>query len=150
MGAAVLVAIVAEKTVKPIGSLLFASVLLLIWNPLWIWDLGFQLSALATLGLLVTSEPLQKYLDWLPSPIAAAFATPIAAYIWVLPLQLYAFGLVSPYSIPANVLTTVLISIISLGGMVSALLAAIVPKLGSLSAGLLHYPIAALDRKSVV
>ena len=144
MGAAVLVAIVAEKTVKPIGSLLFASVLLLVWNPLWIWDLGFQLSALATLGLLVTSEPLQKYLDWLPSPIAAAFATPIAAYIWVLPLQLYAFGLVSPYSIPANVLTTVLISIISLGGMVSALLAAIVPMLGSFSAGLLHYPIVAL------
>jgi competence protein ComEC len=31
-----------------------------------------------------------------------------------------------------------------LGGMVSALLAAIVPKLGSFSAGLLHYPIAAL------
>jgi competence protein ComEC len=113
MGAAVLVAIVAEKKVKPIGSLLFASVLLLVWNPLWIWDLGFQLSALATLGLLVTSEPLQNHLDWLPSPIAAAFATPIAAYIWVLPLQLYAFGLVSPYSIPANVLTTVLISIIS-------------------------------------
>ncbi len=144
MGAAVLVAIVAEKKVKPIGSLLFASVLLLVWNPLWIWDLGFQLSALATLGLLVTSEPLQNHLDWLPSPIAAAFATPIAAYIWVLPLQLYAFGLVSPYSIPANVLTTVLISIISLGGMVSALLAAIVPKLGSFSAGLLHYPIVAL------
>lgn len=144
MGAAVLVAIVAEKTVKPIGSLLFASVLLLVWNPLWIWDLGFQLSALATLGLLMTSEPLQAYLDWLPSPIAAAFATPIAAYIWVLPLQLYAFGLVSPYSIPANVLTTVLISIISLGGMISALLAAIVPKLGSLSAGLLHYPIVTL------
>ena len=144
MGAAVLVAIVAEKTVKPIGSLLFASVLLLIWNPLWIWDLGFQLSALATLGLLVTSGPLQKNLDWLPSPIAAAFATPIAAYIWVLPLQLYAFGLVSPYSIPANVLTTVLISIISLGGMVSALLAAIVSQLGSFSAGLLHYPIVAL------
>ena len=144
MGAAVLVAIVAEKTVKPIGSLLFASVLLLVWNPLWIWDLGFELSALATLGLLVTSEPLQKQLDWLPSPIAAAFATPIAAYIWVLPLQLYGFGLVSPYSIPANVITTILISIISLGGMVSALLAAIVPKLGSFSAGLLHYPIAAL------
>ena len=144
MGASVLVAIVAEKKVKPIGSLLFASVLLLVWNPLWIWDLGFELSALATLGLLVTSEPLQKYLDWLPSPIAAAFATPIAAYVWVLPLQLYTFGLVSPYSIPANVLTTVLISIISLGGMVSALLAAIVPKLGSFSAGLLHYPIVAL------
>jgi competence protein ComEC len=144
MGFAVLAAIVVDKKIKPIGSLLFASSLLLAWNPLWIWNLGFQLSALATLGLLVTSEPIQKRLDWLPSPIAAAFATPIAAYLWTLPLQLYSFGLVSPYSIPANVITTVLISIISLGGMVSALCAAIVPALGSFTAGLLHFPIATL------
>jgi competence protein ComEC len=144
MGFAVLAAIVVDKKIKPIGSLLFASTLLLIYNPLWIWDLGFQLSALATLGLLVTSEPIQQRLDWMPSPIAAAFATPIAAYLWTIPLQLYSFGLVSPYSIPANVVTTVLISIISLGGMVSALCAAIVPSIGSFTAGLLHYPIAAL------
>lgn len=144
MGFAVLGAIVVDKKIKPIGSLLFASSLLLVWNPLWIWNLGFQLSALATLGLLVTSEPVQKRLDWLPSPIAAAFATPIAAYLWTLPLQLYSFGLVSPYSIPANVITTVLISVISLGGMVSALCAAIVPAAGSFTAGLLHFPIATL------
>jgi competence protein ComEC len=144
MGFAVLGAIVVDKKIKPIGSLLFASSLLLVWNPLWIWNLGFQLSALATLGLLVTSEPVQKRLDWMPSPIAAAFATPIAAYLWTLPLQLYSFGLVSPYSIPANVVTTVLISIISLGGMVSALCAAIVPAMGSFTAGLLHLPIATL------
>ncbi len=144
MGFAVLGAIVVDKKTKPIGSLLFASSLLLVWNPLWIWNLGFQLSALATLGLLVTSEPVQKRLDWLPSPIAAAFATPIAAYLWILPLQLYSFGLVSPYSIPANVITTILISIISLGGMVSALCAAVVPAVGSFTAGLLHLPIATL------
>ncbi len=144
MGFAVLGAIVVDKKIKPIGSLLFASSLLLVWNPLWIWNLGFQLSALATLGLLVTSEPVQKRLDWMPSPIAAAFATPIAAYLWTIPLQLYSFGLVSPYSIPANVITTILISIISLGGMVSALCAAIVPTIGSFTAGLLHFPIAAL------
>ncbi len=144
MGFAVLGAIVVDQKIKPIGSLLFASSLLLVWNPLWIWNLGFQLSALATLGLLVTSEPIQKRLDWMPSPIAAAFATPIAAYLWTLPLQLYSFGLVSPHSIPANVITTVLISIISLGGMVSALCAAIVPAVGSFTAGLLHLPIATL------
>lgn len=146
MGFAVLAAIVVDRKVKPLGSLLFASTILLVWNPLWIWNLGFQLSALATLGLLVTSEPLQKKLDFLPTPIAAALATPIAAYFWTLPLQLYSFGLVSPYSIPANVVTTVLISIISLGGMLSALFAAIFPtiggfNLGSVTAGLLHYPI---------
>ncbi len=141
---AVLLALAMDQKVKPVASLLFASSVLLVYNPLWIWNLGFQLSALATLGLLVSSSDLQKKLDWIPTPIALPLATSVAAYLWTLPLQLFSFGLVSPYSIPVNVVTTVLISIISLGGMVSALCAAIVPAIGSFSAGLLHYPIVAL------
>lgn len=144
MGAAVLVGMALERQVKPIGSLLLSATLLLVINPLWIWDLGFQLSVLATLGLLVTVPPLTKWLDWIPSQITPAIAVPIAAYLWTIPLQLYTFGLVSPYSIIANVLTTILISIISLGGMVSALCAVVYPLAGSATAWLLHYPVLAL------
>ncbi len=144
MGFAVLLALALDQKVKPVESLLFASVVLLIYNPLWIWNLGFQLSALATLGLLVSSTDLQKKLDWIPTPIALPLATSIAAYLWTLPLQLFSFGLVSPYSIPINVVTTVLISVISLGGMIDALIAVIHSAIGSFCAGLLHYPIAAL------
>ena len=144
MGFAVLFALALDQKVKPVASLLFASVVLLVYNPLWIWNLGFQLSALATLGLLVSSSRLQKWLDWIPTPIALPLATSIAAYLWTIPLQMYSFGLMSPYSIPINVVTTVLISVISLGGMMSALCAAVMPNVGSLVAGLLHFPIVAL------
>lgn len=144
MGFAVLLALALDQKVKPIASLLFASVVLLVYNPLWIWNLGFQLSALATLGLLVSSLGLQKWLDWIPTPIALPLATSIAAYLWTIPLQMYSFGLMSPYSIPINVVTTVLISVISLGGMVSALCAAVIPSVGSFVAGLFHFPIVAL------
>lgn len=140
MGVAVLVGIAVERKTKPIGSLLLSAVLLLIWNPLWIWDLGAQLSFLATLGLLVTSPWIEAELDWLPTAIAPLISVPIAAYIWTIPLQMQMFGVVSPYSILANVLTTPLVSALSLGGFASAILAIAQADLGSWSAWLLHYP----------
>jgi competence protein ComEC len=141
MGFAVLAGIGFERKVRPVGSLLVAATILLFIVPAWIWDIGFQLSFLATLGLLVTSSAVEKRLDWLPNIIAPAISVPIAAYIWTLPLQLYYFGIVSPYSIFVNVLTTLLISILSIGGMISALLALISPVAGSFSAWTMDYPL---------
>jgi competence protein ComEC len=110
-----------RRKVKLLGSLLVTATLLLLFNPLWIWDLGFQLSFLATLGLLVTVPPLIKKLDWMPPAIACLIAVPIAASLWTLPLQLYVFGVVPVYSIVVNMITTPLISVISISGIISAL-----------------------------
>ncbi|MBW4695766.1 MAG: ComEC/Rec2 family competence protein [Lyngbya sp. HA4199-MV5] len=144
MGAGGLVALVMERQVKPLGGLLVTGVLLLLFNPLWIWNLGFQLSFLATIGLMITVPPLTKSLDWMPSAIAPLFAVPIAAYLWTLPLQLQAFGVLSPYSVLVNLITTPLISILSIGGMVSALAALIWSPAGSAIAWFLYYPARAL------
>ncbi len=140
MGFGLLIGLANKRSVKPLGGLLLAAIILLIFNPMWIWDLGFQLSFLATMGLQVTAPPLVKSLDWLPSVFTSVIAVPIAAYIWTLPLQLYSFGVLSPYSILVNVMVTPLISIISIGGVISAFLALISPIAGSASAWLLHYP----------
>lgn len=144
MGGVALFALAADRKVKPLGSILFAAVLLLLWNPLWIWDLGFQLSFLATLGLVVTVPVLNQGLDWLPSAITPLFSVPIAAYLWTLPLQLLVFGVVSPYSILINIASSPLITGISIGGMVSALAAWVYFPLGSATAWLLAYPTKAL------
>lgn len=140
MGIAVLIALVLQRQVKPLELLLLAATLMLVFNPLWIWNLSFQFSFLATLGLVVTVPALIKRLDWLPSTIATLIAVPIAAYIWTLPLQIYMFGLVSPYSILVNIITTIPISIISLGAFISAIAALILPTVGSAIAWLLYYP----------
>ncbi len=140
MGFGSLIALVLERQVKPLGALLLVATLMLLVNPLWIEDLGFQLSFLATVGLLVTAPPLTKAMDWLPSAIAPMVAVPIAAYLWTLPLQLHQFGVVSPYSVLVNLIATPLISLLSLGGFASALAAVIWLPAGSAIAYLLKYP----------
>lgn len=140
MGTAVLIAIAKETKVKPNGSLLLAATIILLVNPLWIGDVGFQLSFLATLGLIVTLPALQTRLDWLPPTIATLIAVPLAASIWVLPLLSYVFNTLATYSLITNIIATPLITIISLGGMISAIAALIFPTLGSMLASLLYYP----------
>ncbi|MEG4208932.1 ComEC/Rec2 family competence protein [Microcoleus sp. S13_B4] len=140
MGFGTLFALVLSRQVKPLGLLLIAATILLLVNPLWIWDLGFQLSFLATLGLIVTTPPLMAKLDWMPPAIASIVVVPIAASVWVLPLLLYVFSVVSPYSILVNIIAAPLLWILSIGGMVSALAGLIFPPAGSVLAQLLDYP----------
>jgi competence protein ComEC len=142
MGFAALIALLVERKVKQVGSLLFAATLLLLFNPLWIWDLGFQLSFLATLGLIVTVNPITEYMQWIPEAIACLIAVPIAAVIWTLPLQLYVFGTVPTYSVLLNIFSTPLVSVISLVGFISALAALVLPEAGSTIASILYYPTA--------
>ncbi|MDZ8226693.1 MULTISPECIES: ComEC/Rec2 family competence protein [unclassified Nostoc] len=140
MGFAALVGLLLKRKVKQFGSLLLAATLLLVFNPLWIWDLGFQLSFLATLGLIVTVPALVNRLAWLPPAIAALIAVPLAATIWTLPVQLFVFGVIPSYSLLLNVVSTPLISIISIGGIISALVGLIWTQAGSFLAAVLHYP----------
>ncbi|NJN11936.1 MAG: DUF4131 domain-containing protein [Richelia sp. RM1_1_1] len=140
MGFAALIGIGLKRKVKQLGSLIVAATLLLLINPLWIGDLGFQLSFLATLGLITTVPSITKRLGWLPPTIASLIAVPISATIWTLPLQLYVFGVVPFYGILLNIISTPLISIISIGGIFSAVAALIFPFAGSVLASVLHYP----------
>ncbi len=140
MGFGTLFALVLSREVKPLALLLTAATILLLVNPLWIWDLGFQLSFLATLGLIVTTPPLMAKLDWMPPAIASIVVVPIAASVWVLPLLLYVFSVVSPYSILVNIIAAPLLWILSIGGMVSALAGLIFGPAGSVLAQLLDNP----------
>ncbi|GAB4237779.1 MAG: ComEC/Rec2 family competence protein [Stanieria sp.] len=140
MGTFVLVALAKNSQIIPLGSLLLAAIIILLFNPLWIWDLGFQLSFLATLGLIVTAPVLSRYLDWLPPSVATAISIPLAASIWTLPLLSYVFNTVAVYSLIVNILTTPLITFISLGGMISAGAGLFIPWLGSWLSTIIYFP----------
>ncbi len=120
-----------QLKVEPLGILLLAAVVLLIWNPNWITDLGFQLSFLATLGLLVGVQPISQRLNWLPVTLASAVAVPIAAQIWTLPLQIFVFGKVANYFLIANLISLPFILILTVIGFVACGLGLISPLLGS-------------------
>jgi competence protein ComEC len=138
MGFGSLIGLVVQRRSRPVIGLIVTAVLLLLYQPMWIWDLGFQFSFLATFGLISTSRSIAERLEWLPPTIADLLSIPIAAYIWTLPLQLFIFGKLSIYSLLANVLTTPLVAICTYGGIISGLLGIIYIPIGAAIAWLLY------------
>lgn len=141
MGIGGLIALVLDRKIKPLSLLILTATLLLIYNPLWIWDLGFQLSFLATFGLFTTLKPIEKYFNFLPPTISTLIAVPIAASIWTLPLLAYQFNVIALYSIPLNILVSPLVIIVSLGGMLSSAIGLIIPPAGGAIAYLIGFPL---------
>ncbi|MFQ3613587.1 MAG: ComEC/Rec2 family competence protein [Cyanobacteriota bacterium] len=117
---------------NPLGTLLLAAVVLLVYQPNWITDLGFQLSFTATLGLLVGTAPIVSRLSFLPPTIAAALAIPLAALMWTLPLQIVVFGRIPTYSLLANPPLMALLLPVLVAGFGVAFVALLSPGLGSL------------------
>jgi len=140
MGAATLVGLVSDRKVIPGGALIIVVTIILLVDPTWIWKVSFQLSVAATWGLIVTAPAITRQLDWMPVTLASLLAVPIAATLWTLPLTLYHFNGIAGLSILLNVIATPIVSVISLGGIVSGAVALISPSLGALAAHLLYYP----------
>jgi len=138
MGFGSLIGLVVQRRSRPVVGLIVTAVLLLLYQPLWIWDLGFQFSFLATFGLITTSRSIAERLEWLPPTIAELLSVPIAAYIWTLPLQLLVFGRLSPYSLIANVFTTPLVAISTYGGIISGGLGIVFVPIGAVISWLLY------------
>ncbi|MDJ0602001.1 MAG: ComEC/Rec2 family competence protein [Crocosphaera sp.] len=141
MGIAILIGQVLDRKTNALGALLLSGFLLLIFNPLWIWDLGFQLSFLATFALLVTSPVIEAKLDFLPPKLSSMVAVPVAVSIWTSPLIMYVFHSFSFYTIPFNILATPLIMFLVIAGIISAIFILIIPTIGIETAKILFWPI---------
>ncbi|MEB3227202.1 MAG: ComEC/Rec2 family competence protein [Synechocystis sp.] len=140
MWGAVMLAIINDRKINTVGALLLVATVMLLVKPVWIWSLGFQLSFLATFGIVVMAKPLQEGLDFLPPKLAEMIAVPVAASVWTTPILLLQLGYLIPAALPLNILITPLLEILSFGGMVSAGLSLIVPTLGSAVAWGLAFP----------
>lgn len=141
MGWAGILGGVVQRRVRSSGTLLAIATLLLLWNPLLIQNLGFQLSFLATFGLIVSTEPIARLFSFLPLWLAQSLSVPIAATLWTLPLQIYIFNVVSPIAIPVNLVVGELLGLITTVGFFSGVVAVVSPVVGSFLARGLAYPI---------
>lgn len=126
-----------DAKAKMIPILLFAAVLLLIINPFYIKDIGFQLSFLTTFGLIVTVPVLSRYVITIPQGIAMLVIVPIVAQLWAMPILLYNFHNVALYSIFANFIVMPILAIITYAGFVSSLLS-LIPGIGVFLATLIN------------
>lgn len=111
---------------------LFIAVLIMnIINPRLIYfDFSFQLSVLATLGIILFTKKIQQSLyTKLPYFLKEIIATSLAAQVAVLPIILYQTRLLSVLSVPTNIVVLPLIPVIMLLGFIGGIVGVISPVL---------------------
>jgi competence protein ComEC len=143
MGSVSLLAIIAGRRTFALASLAAAALLMTLWNPLLLWDVGFQLSFAATLGLVLLVAPMEEGLRSALSRVASEeratsivrllseplFVT-LAAQLAVWPITLYYFRRLSLIAPLTNFLIIPAQPAVMILGGIATLLGALHPLLG--------------------
>jgi len=98
-----------------LNTLLAVAFVMTVVNPLFVWDVGFQLSFFATLGLILYADPFSQFADriirhYFPESAAERFAElfsefvllTLAAQLTTIPIMAYHFQRISLVSFIAN------------------------------------------------
>jgi len=115
MGTLALFAVQVGRRQLALNTLLGVALVMCIWNPLYIWDVGFQLSFFATLGLILYADPFTRFSNRIltklfPSAAGEKFAElfaefvllTFAAQLTTIPIMAYQFQRISLVSFIAN------------------------------------------------
>jgi competence protein ComEC len=102
-------------------ALLLSGLLMLLINPGWAIDLGFILSFLATLGLILFEGKIRTRIAFVPGVFREGLSTSLAAQIAVAPVLYYVFGQFNPLSPLINALVLWTIAPIMVIGSISGL-----------------------------
>ena len=132
-----------------VSSASLAGLIMLIYEPRWIFDIGFQYSFSAVLGLGFFTHPLSHYLRektaivkgpklWLMELVSSS----LIIFVATVPVQVYHFNHLITYSIFVNMLVLPLLSFIIVPGFIMGLLGLISPPLAGLLSGLIYFLLA--------
>lgn len=117
-----------------IGNVLvLTAVIMTVWNPyVLLWDAGFQLSFLATMGLVYIAPLIEKPFKKIPEAfgVRESIVATLAATIITLPLILFQFGRLSIVSPIVNVLILPFIPFIMSIGFIATLLSFVLFPIG--------------------
>src|SRR5688572_25620387 len=102
MGSLALFAKEVGRRQAALNTLLAVALFMCLWNPLYIWDVGFQLSFFATLGLILYADPFSQFANrvitkFFPASAAEKFAElfsefvllTLAAQVTTIPIMAY-------------------------------------------------------------
>jgi len=92
-----------------LASVSFAWILLLLYQPLYLFSIGFQLSFGTVFGLVILTTPTERLLSlcgFKHGKLRSALAYNITASLSTMPIFAYHFAFISTYSIIVNLLIT--------------------------------------------
>ncbi len=115
-------------------ALAFAALATLFINPLLLFTVGFQLSYAATLFIIYTYRPLERFLTYIRCPLLlkAPLAVTIAAQAGVLPLCIYYFHYLPAAALLFNLLLLPLLAFVVGLGLAGALTGLLFPAAGEI------------------
>lgn len=102
-----------------INSISFAIFILLLINPYYLFNIGFQLSFMATLSILLFGPRIREAFYPYKNKLVSTLSAILAVQLGTLPVQAYYFNHINPYGIIANLL---IIPLLSLGLVLAFLL----------------------------
>jgi len=126
MAILMMIATVLHRPSVALRALAVAGASMAVWNPLLVlYDLSYQLSMVATLGLIIFSPYIQSKIRFVPASfgLREIVATTLATQITVLPILILSIGVVSLVFLPANVLVLPLVPIAMFVGFVASVVA---------------------------
>jgi competence protein ComEC len=139
-----LVAVLFERRIHGGVLLMTTAILLVFLNPFVLEDLSFQISFLATAGLMVMASWMMEKLSFLWRPAALLVTSTTAAQLAVWCLIIYDFNQLSLYSILSNLVIVPLALFSTAGGLVLLAGAFLHPALGNLFGAACEVPLTLL------
>jgi competence protein ComEC len=129
MAGAMLVARLGGSRAHAASALLLAALVMLLAAPPVLWDVGFQLSLLATAGLIWFGASVEDRLGRLPAVLREPIALTLAAQLTTLPVILLNFERLSLVAPLANVVVVPLVPLVMLCCAITAPIGATVATL---------------------
>lgn len=126
----------------PLNGLALLAAALVAYRPASLYDPGFQLTFLATAGILVLAAPIARALP-LGGPLAGSLAVSMSAYLVTAPVVALHFRWVAPVGLLSNLVAVPLCAAVLLSGYAAVLLFP-VPLLCDLTAWLARHTVHAL------
>ncbi|MBQ2534012.1 MAG: ComEC/Rec2 family competence protein [Prevotella sp.] len=117
-----------------IDVLILTAFILLVFNPQWLFDVGFQMSFMAMVGIFLLVPPMMK---WVKTPVLSyvygIFVVSFAASLGTFPLIAHYFGRVSCYGLLTNLIASPCIALLLFCAFLMLLSAALQPYIAFLS-----------------
>jgi competence protein ComEC len=112
--------------------LIYSALIMLLIKPIWITDLGFILSFVATISLMLLQKKIDNRLKIIPAIFREGLSTSLAAQVGVAPIIFVTFGQFNILSPIINALILWTIPYIMVVGALGGIVGLIVPVLGRL------------------
>ena len=158
------IGLISARRISIMNALAVAAIVLLIFDPLSIFTVGFQMSFVIVLGIILLNNPIKQLLfgRWLKRRTLVVFradqqihkwlyrqganwtmnliVVAISAYLSALPLVAYYFGIFTPYAPILSIILLPLITLILIPAYLSSMLAFLLPNLSAIIASLAATP----------